>query len=344
MTNTITSDSRDEPVDPIAGSATARRSLPPIITRAAWWAAWAVVAVTAWVTLTRWAGITFPARVTVMLQALVPIVYLPLYPIAVVAAVRRRWPLAGVAAALIVVHLVAVYPALGHRALPAWAAAAPRVSVLEANVYDRNAEPAAAAAKILASGADVLVLVELDSSTLGALRAGGIDSAYPYSTVPAGRYRTDGIWSKRPLSNIHAGGGRRDMPWATVDVDGRQLLLLAVHVENAIRSRDDWVTELDGLRTRARAAAGPVAVVGDFNSDRWNPPFGRLLASGLHDAHEATGQGLSFSWPRQGLFAVPVMRLDHALVNDEVGVMSVHDVAIPGSDHVGFVAQLAVGA
>jgi endonuclease/exonuclease/phosphatase (EEP) superfamily protein YafD len=277
-----------------------------------------------------------------MLQALVPLAYLPVYPIAVVAFLRRRWILGGVSAALIVVHLAAVYPALGHRSLPAWAATAPRVSILEANVYDQNVEPQAAAAKILSSGAEVLVLVELDSRTLAALRAGGIDSAYPYSTVPAGRYRTDGIWSKRPLQDIHSGASRFDMPWATVDVNGRTLLLLAVHVENAIRSRDAWADELDDLGRHAAATSGAVAVVGDFNSDRWNPPFGRLLAGGLHDAHEATGQGLSFSWPHLGLFPIPVMRLDHALVDNDVGVVSVHNVAIPGSDHVGFVTELAV--
>jgi endonuclease/exonuclease/phosphatase (EEP) superfamily protein YafD len=280
----------------------------------------------------------------VLLQALVPLAYLPAYPITVVAFLRRRWLLGGLGAALIVVHLAAVYPALGHRAPPAWAATAPKVSIFEANVYDQNAEPQAAAAKILASGADVLVLVELNFRTLSALRADGLDSAYQYSTVPTGRYRTDGIWSKRPLQDVHGGGSRRDMPWATVDVDGRPLLLLAVHVENAIRNRDDWTSELDSLRVQATAASGAVAVVGDFNSDRWNPPFGRLLASGLHDAHEATGHGLSFSWPHHGVFAIPVMRLDHALVNVDVGVMSVHNVVVPGSDHVGFVTDLAINS
>ena len=36
----------------------------------------------------------------------------------------------------------------------------------------------------------------------------------------------------------------------------------------------------------------------------------------------------------------PAVRLDHALVNAQVGVVSVHDVDIPGSDHIGFVTEL----
>ena len=70
------------------------------------------------------------------------------------------------------------------------------MTIFEANVYDQNAEPDAAAAKILASGADVLVVVEMDSRTLQALRRQGVDQTYPYSTLPGGRYRTDAIWSK----------------------------------------------------------------------------------------------------------------------------------------------------
>ncbi len=337
MTNTITS------TEPAGDPAEPAQSARDLASRIAWIAAWMVVATLAWVTLTRSFGITFPARVTVMLQAIVPIVYLPAYPIGVVAFVRKRWFLGAACGVLALVHVAAVYPALGSRSLPAWAATAPRVSILEANVYDQNAQPDAAARKLLASGADVMVVVEIDSRTLQALRQQGVDQAYPYSTAPNGRYRTDVIWSKLPLEDVHAPSGRTDMPAATVVVGERRLRLLAVHVENAIRSREDWTRELETVKDEATAATGPVALVGDFNSTRWNPPFGDLLAAGLHDAHEATGQGLSRSWPNLG-FPVPLMRLDHALVNDQVAVESVRDVDIPGSDHIGFVTELAVGA
>jgi hypothetical protein len=39
----------------------------------------------------------------------------------------------------------------------------------------------------------------------------------------------------------------------------------------------------------------------------------------------------------------PLMRLDHAVVNNHVGVVSVRDYTIPGSDHGGFVTELAIG-
>ena len=337
MTNTI---SPNEPPEPAPTTTDPRQ----MAARVAWVGAWVVVAVLVWVTFSRAFGITIPARITVMLQAVVPIAFVPVYPIGVVALVRKKWILAATCVVLAVVHVAAVYPALGHRSLPDWAGTAPRLTVFEANVYDQNAEPDAAARKILAAGADVLVLVEMDADTLRSLRQQGIEQAYPYSTLTSGRYRADAIWSKQPLEDAHVATGRTFMPWATVVVGDRRLLILAVHVENAIRSRADWNGELQELKERAATATGPVAMVGDFNSTRWNPPFGELLDGGLHDAHESVGQGLSRSWPNLGWLGVPLMRLDHALVNTKVGVVSVHDVDIPGSDHVGFVTELAVGS
>jgi endonuclease/exonuclease/phosphatase (EEP) superfamily protein YafD len=310
--------------------------------RVAWAAAWVFVAVLAWIVVSRLFGITFPSRVTVMLQAILPLVFVPAYVIGIVAALRYRWTLAAACVVLAVIHLASIYPALGHRALAAWAASAPRLSVLEANMFDRNDEPDAAAATIMASGADVLVLVELESGTLAALRRAGVDNTFPYSTLPGGRFRTDAIWSKVPLTPGQAASRDGYKARATVSVDGRSLELVAVHVDNAIRGRDKWDAELNELGDLATSLDRAVALVGDFNSTRWNPPFGRLLGRGLHDAHEATGQGLSRSWPHVPL-PIPLMRLDHAVVNDRVGVVSVRDFTVPGSDHRGFVTVLAMG-
>src|SRR6476659_3041423 len=103
MTNTITS---TEPAgEPAAGSPRAD-SARELAARIAWIAAWMVVATLGWVTFPRLAGIAF---------------------------LRRRWYLGGACVLLAVVHVVAVYPALGSRPLPAWAATAPRVTIFEAN-------------------------------------------------------------------------------------------------------------------------------------------------------------------------------------------------------------------
>src|SRR4051812_1783839 len=126
MTDTVTPTTTEpEPLEPPTRAASARRTAA----RAGWIGAWVVVAVVSWVALSRFAGITFPSRFTVLLQALVPIVFVPVYAIGVVAFVRRRWPLGTACVVLAAIHLAAVAPALGSRALPAWAATAPRLSI-----------------------------------------------------------------------------------------------------------------------------------------------------------------------------------------------------------------------
>jgi hypothetical protein len=103
MTSTITS---TEPADEPAEGAGHARTARDLASRIGWIVAWVVVATLAWVTFTRLAGITFPARITVMLQSIVPIAFLPVYPIAVVALLRRRWFLGGACVLLAVVRVL----------------------------------------------------------------------------------------------------------------------------------------------------------------------------------------------------------------------------------------------
>jgi endonuclease/exonuclease/phosphatase (EEP) superfamily protein YafD len=307
--------------------------------------AWCVVALLAWLTLTREFDVTFPAIVTVLLQSLLPLVFLPVYVILVTAVVSKRWFLTGACALLAVVHIASVYPALGHRNAPDWVTTAPKLTVLEANLYDRNPTPTAAAARIVSTTADVLALVEISPQMLAALEAAGIDRAYPYSARRTGPdILSNIIWSRTPFTSedYMQWSSEAWEPLVTVDVGGRSLQIIAVHVDNSLRGRSPWRTELTGIAQHMTQVDGPGMVIGDFNATRWNPPFGKLLGSGLTDAHEATGHGLSRSWPARD-FPVPLMRIDHALTNRHAFPVAVHDVSIPGSDHAGFTVDVAVG-
>jgi endonuclease/exonuclease/phosphatase family metal-dependent hydrolase len=159
---------------------------------------------------------------------------------------------------------------------------------------------------------------------------------------------TDGIYSRLPFTSRHVNRLLlNDAPTVTFSVGGRPLRLVAVHIDGAQHGAADWRNELRALRPIARDSSGDAFVVaGDFNATRWNPPFHDLLRSGLTDAHEARGRGLSRSWPVRGTVLShlgPLMRLDHALVNRHIAVERVRDVSVPGSDHVGFAVTLGVG-
>jgi endonuclease/exonuclease/phosphatase (EEP) superfamily protein YafD len=82
-----------------------------------------------------------------------------------------------------------------------------------------------------------------------------------------------------------------------------------------------------------------VALLGDFNSTCWHPPFRTLLDEGLSSAHLHVGRRLSMSWPTRWL---GLMRLDHVLYNDALVATNLRDFTIPGSDHRGVVVDLSL--
>ena len=130
-----------EPSEPASAAITSRTSWP----RVAAIVGWLALGPAAWVTISRALSLQRPLRVTVLLQALTPFVYLVVWPIAALAAWRRRWLLGGVAAGLALVHVAAVWPAVGVRDQPRWAAAASALTLLESNAYVGNPDPKAVA-------------------------------------------------------------------------------------------------------------------------------------------------------------------------------------------------------
>jgi endonuclease/exonuclease/phosphatase family metal-dependent hydrolase len=85
-----------------------------------------------------------------------------------------------------------------------------------------------------------------------------------------------------------------------------------------------------------------VVVAGDLNADRDHAAFRGLLDAGLTDVHDALGRGLARTFPD----GMPVLQLDHVLVRDGAGgrltPLEVREVQVPGSDHLGVLADLAV--
>lgn len=307
-------------------------------------AGWAYMAVLLWTAGSRSLRIVWPWSISVLLQALTPVLYLPVYLLAPLAAWRRRWAQCAVAVGLIGVHLLSILPAMGGSHLPSWAATGDTLKVLSANVYEHNQESDRAVKALLAEHADVMIVVEITPSFRRAMENAGVDESYPFQVFapPDPQLVTEAIYSRRPFRDVdEVTVSRAQFESATVGLGSTGLSLTAVHVDSARVDGDEWEAELTQLARVAESTPGPLMLAGDFNATRWNPQFGALLDAGLADAHEARGKGLSFSWPA-GAFRVPLMRLDHALVNHHVAVLGVHDFSVPGSDHRAFSVTVAV--
>jgi endonuclease/exonuclease/phosphatase (EEP) superfamily protein YafD len=314
-----------------------------------WIGCWGVIACAVFLTVTRAFDVTRSIRVLIA-HGVTPYLYFSVWPVAALAAWRRRWILTGVALALVAIHMAVTLPAIWPRSAPAWAASAPRARVLVANVKIDNPMVAESVRSLLAHDADVMVLLEVPDWWMGVLERAGVDARYPYHVLHADSTSGRGsvLYSKLPMEegpSIDLDRGRIQRSGVVTLAGGAEVTLYAIHlVSPRERAREDrWIDNLDRLIKTVPTLEEPFVYAGDFNATRWHPHFGRLLGTGLTDAHELNGRGLTRSWPSDGSYRVPpVLRLDHALMSDGVTATAVTDVEVPGSDHLGFVVELAV--
>ena len=103
--------------------------------------------------------------------------------IAVSAVITGHLLLAGAAGALIVYHTVLVVPRMVSDRIPAWAKAAPRFRLLVANVYVDNPTPQAAAAQLVGSDADVIVIAEATPEFMSCFDAAGGNDSHPLRVI-----------------------------------------------------------------------------------------------------------------------------------------------------------------
>lgn len=277
----------------------------------------------------------------VLLATLTPLLYLPAWVIAPVAAALRRWRLLAVAVALVAVHVWWTAPLFVGGRGPL-AGAGRSVTVLALNLNGDRATGHAAARLISAVHPDLVVLSEASP-----LSVAGIDqTAYPVAVSDV-RVGTNGwlVLSSWPLlEERRVDIGDRELPRLLLrSPDGHRLVLWQVHPVAPVSGYvGEWRHQLHMVRAAIAVdehGADPVVVAGDFNATRDVPQFRALLDDGWADVSD--GRGLMATW-RDGGRLPPLLRLDHVLVSHEVGVRAVHRTGSVGSDHLGLIARLEI--
>ncbi|MBI4884630.1 MAG: endonuclease/exonuclease/phosphatase family protein [Actinobacteria bacterium] len=287
---------------------------------------------------TQWFG--FDGRRSVAaFQAVTPWVLICAAPIALAACLGRLHALAIAAVVPLITLLSLSYPIVFHDDPTALASSSPHLSIGYANMLFYNAVPEEATARLLATDADVLLMVEGSERLRAALDSIADGDDYPYrvgNTI--GGAEAIQLWSRLP---IISGGLVRidDRPAIDVmiDVGGQSVRLVGVHPYPPTFNAPGWQLQLAAIGDAVADSDTPTVLIGDFNGSRWHPSFRRLLDSGWHDAHEVLGHGWSFSWPMdEGWLPPQFVRIDHALFRNGLTPTGVDDFEVPGSDHRGF--------
>lgn len=253
-----------------------------------------------------------------------------------VAAWQRRRTLAIAAGIVVVAQLVWCAPDLRWWSVPQPHAASAPFTLAALNVFAGNPNQQEAGTDALAIGADVLVVEELTPAVSEALRSYRYVQARPRS---GGDAFGIGVFSRFPLHLI----GRPSGNFLQVDVDapGGRVRVVAVHTLQPLANLRILDRHLAQLRRLCEDTAAPFVLAGDFNATRQHRPFRRLLRCGLRDAHSQRGVVLPRTWPANRRLP-PFAQLDHILTSRGIAVRSAGTVDIPGSDHRGVTARIAL--
>ena len=259
-----------------------------------------------------------------------------------VAAVLRRWWIAGVALAAAVALAVAVLPRAFAGPNPDIENGVP-LRVMSSNLRLGFGSANAVVDLVRAQRIQVLAAVEITPPEVIALDKAGLKRLMPYR-VDRARFGAAGttIFSAFPLRPLvaHPTDAPNAQSAARLRIPGAPPIeLQAEHPRPPLHGDvAQWRHVLEG-------APGPSPgrtlrmLLGDFNATLDQHDFRRLLDRGYVDAADATGQGLDLTWP-VGHRVPPAVAIDHVLIDPRIAAraVSTHDIA--SSDHRAVIADL----
>ena len=286
--------------------------------------------------------------VLVFLNSVSVIVYLPAWIVAIAAGIGRRYVLTGAALLVVVAQLFFVLPEFAaSQPAPGWAASAPSIRLLDANVYFLNDTPMTGyVTQIKAYRPQLVTMEEATPTAVGNLKRSGALAGLPFD-FEVSRYdpRAFFIASKYRLS-----GSR------VVSFDGLPLIvetalqlpsgaqpLWVVHTTAPVRSSFvEWKRELAFIAQTVKER-GPqrLLLVGDFNGTWGNKGFRSILSDGMTDGAAARGRALDMTWSQLYHPLPPFVRIDHVLTGPGVAVTTIRSDVGVGSDHRDLMATVA---
>ena len=281
-----------------------------------------------------------PWRGLTVVQSLLPWSLAPALPLAAFAAAGRRRGLALAGLALTAAGVAMSLPLVTRRRPPPPAGATPPLRIAHANLLYPNRRVAEVEALLARPELDVVTFSEYTPAHAETLRHSELAARFPYRVEKPQPYASGtALWSRYPVAEQP--GPEIDLAHQIVAADVHApavVRVVVIHTQSPIAHHDGWRDDLARLAT-VPDGGPPTVMIGDFNAVWWHPEFRDLLADRWRDAHHDVGRGLTVSWPI-GRWAVPFVRLDHALVDDRLAVTDVVDVDVAGSDHRGLVVSV----
>ncbi|MBI5667106.1 MAG: endonuclease/exonuclease/phosphatase family protein [Chloroflexi bacterium] len=228
-------------------------------------------------------------------------------------------------------------------------------TVLTFNIQIAARNPESVAQVIREADADIVAVQELGQPPADYFQA-NLTDLYPHQAVypQQDAYAGQAILSRFPIlseeywrdpETANKYGHLR----ADLDLNGTTLTVFSTHPVPPVSFEDGLKinahgTGIDRVLERARAVAGPVVLVGDFNMTDQFDEYHQITQH-FTDAFRAVGQiGFGFTFPAEGPMP-PILRLDYVFYN--AGVQGVSAEVYPRTgtaDHHPLRARLSLAA
>jgi endonuclease/exonuclease/phosphatase (EEP) superfamily protein YafD len=298
----------------------------------------AVALVSPWIGQLRW-------RLFTILRSLMPWAALTAGPLAVRAALTGHRRLSVVSGIVGAAAVVTAAPLVVRRRQPPLDPGSGPLTIVHTNLLYVNKHITHVPPAIARLDPDVVTFSELTPIHAERLRASSLAARYPYRIeLPARAGSGTGLWSKYPVIEQASTGTNHHTVVADVEGPGGPVRVIVMHTQSPIVHHAQWEFDLEQLG--GLSTDGPAVMTGDFNASWWHPQMRRLMRrGGWRDAHIDTGHGLSCSWPNERWHTIfrwhpPFVRIDHALVNEDIAALDVTDFEVPGSDHRGLMVTV----
>lgn len=203
---------------------------------------------------------------------------------------------------------------------------------LSLNVLTSNPRKDEVIAHVRDSGADVVVLTEVDHEWAAALEA--LAAQYPHRIVhPRPDHFGLALLSRVPLESpqvLQDDPAQRPSVMARIRHQGRELLVIGTHPPPPLGMRLAAMRDrqLRALHARVEQHDGPVIVLGDFNATPWSAPM-RALTSGRLGYRSQEPPWIP-TWQARTPFAIPI---DHVLCTAPLVITRREVGPDVGSDH-----------
>ncbi|MCW2878043.1 MAG: endonuclease [Sphaerisporangium sp.] len=259
----------------------------------------------------------------------------------------RKKVVTAVALATTAVLGFSVLPRAFGDAPAASAASGQQFTVLTVNLFFGHGDAQTVVDLVRRHRPDILNTQELTPGAVADLDAAGLKELMPHRVLQdewsaAG----SGIFSIHPVTQLD-GLFRvigHNMPAVTLSLpSGARLEIVDVHTFPPLGPQvTEWT---EGLRALPPGStSGPFRILaGDFNASLDHAEMRRLMARGYHDAGDATGNGLTPTWPANKRVP-PLITIDHVLADQRVSVRSYHVYDVPGTDHRAVLTELSLPA